>query len=254
MTKMRHTGALLMAIAMCGVVGTGCSQGDSQGQTGEASSSEGEALVLFQDPSRSGPRLDVYEFNGHPAISVGGPIGTESLLAATVAPDSIADLYRAVHPEAAEVPAELLALSERLAPALAELRSLPHSDAPPVTVDKTQSAFNSTVCKNFSDGGYTYVPLQCTWSGSTNQRSIFNWPLNITAGDRTYGWNPNNTSATMSWWAADSQGLFYVAWSITLPQYWWNWMSIGGGGPYFVGLTLPSGWNGELGLTHHDRQ
>ncbi|HWA77624.1 MAG TPA: hypothetical protein VG937_35045 [Polyangiaceae bacterium] len=249
MTKMRHASALLVAIAMSGVVGTGCSQGDPQGETAEAST---EGLLLFKDPSQSGPRLDVYDFNGLTAISVGGPIGTESVLAVSSATESLDSLYRALHPEATQVPAELIALSDRVAPALAKLRTLPSSDAPPVTIDKSLSQFNSVACKNFVEGSVKYVPLQCTWSGSTNSRSIFNWPLNITAGDRTYGYNLNNTTATMRWWAADAQGIFYKAGQITLPANWLNWMSFSSGGPYFADIVLPSGVTGELGLTHHD--
>jgi len=253
MMNQRHIGAGLLVLAMMGVGASGCSQGDPQGESVESAIPSSDAEFLFKDPSESGPRLDVYDFNGHAAISVGGPIGTEGILTAATATDSLTDLYRALHPEATEVPAELVALNERVAPALAELRALPHSNAPAVQVDKTQAAFNSTVCKTFTEGAVKYVPIECTWNGSVTGRSIFHWPLNITAGDRTYGWNPNNLNATMRWWAADAQGLFYVAWSINLPPYWWNWMSLGSGGPYFADLTRPSGAPAaELGLTHHD--
>jgi hypothetical protein len=255
MTIKRHTAAGLLACAIMGLSAAGCSQADPQGETPEsasASTPSSEAIVLFKDPSETGPRLDVYDFDGHAAISVGGPIGTESVLsAAAAATDSITDLYRALHPETTDVPAELVALSERLAPALAELRAQPHSDAPPVSVDKTQAAFNSTVCKNFSEGAVKYIPLACPWSGSTTSRQIFNWPLNITAGDRTYAWNPNQANATLNWWAANAQGQFVIVGSINLPAYWWNWMSMGSGGPFFAQLNLAYG-TGELGLTHHD--
>jgi hypothetical protein len=255
MTIKRHTAAGLLACAIMGLSAVGCSQADPQGEAPESASAStpaSEAIVLFKDPSESGPRLDVYDFDGHAAISVGGPIGTESVLsAAATATDSITDLYRAIHPGTAEIPAELVALSERLAPALAELRAQPHSDAPPVSVDKTQAAFNSTVCKTFREGAVKYTPLACPWSGSTTTRQIFQWPLSITAGDRTYAWNPNAANSTLTWWHANAQGLFVPAASINLPAYWWNWMSMGSGGPYFAELKIAYG-TGELGLTHHD--
>lgn len=253
MKRMRHTTAVLMAIAMAGATGAGCSQGDPQGESSEAASAATEGLVLFKDPSQSGPRLDVYDFNGNAAISVGGPIGTEALITAASANESLDSLYRALHPEAKQVPAELIALNQRLAPALANLRTLPRSDAPPAVVDKSLANFNALACKSFNEGAIRYVAVQCTWSGATSSRSIFNWPLNITAGDRTYGWNNNNTGATMRWWAENAQGIFYVAGSINLPVYWMNWMSFSSGGPYFADISLPSAWGpGELGLTHHD--
>jgi hypothetical protein len=254
MTIKQRMGAGFLVCAMMGLVAAGCSQGDPQGETEAsvgASTPSSEALVLFRDPTESGPRLDVYEIDGHAAISVGGPIGTEAVLTSATATDSITDLYLAIHPGVAEVPAELVALSERLEPALAELRLQPHSSAPPVTVDKSQSSFNATVCKNFTEGSVKYIPMSCLWGGAVSSRNNFTWPLSITAGDRTYGWNANAANATMTWWHSNSQNLFVPVWSINLPAYWWTWMSIGSGGPYFAEIKLAYG-TGELGLTHHD--
>lgn len=251
MTTVRRAGAGFLAFALLGTAAVGCGQGD----TGE-SSSPSSAPLLFKDPSSSGPRLDIYEVEGHAAISVGGPIGTEAVLAGSTGFESLEDLYRAVHPDATVVPAELTALSARLAPALAELRALPRPEVEPVSIDttqidKTQAAFNSTVCKNFSEGSERYAPAECPWSGSANQISIFHWPLTINAADRTYGWNPNNRTATINWWAYPPGGAAYIAWYINLPAYWWNWMSIYSGGPFSADIRSANGVNGELGLTHH---
>ncbi len=253
MTKVRRAGAGLLAFTLMGVVAAGCSQGDTQEESSTPSS---EATLLFKDPSTSGPRLDVYEVEGQAAISVGGPIGTEATLARATGTESIEELYRAIHPDAAEVPSELVALDARLAPALAQLRELASTRADavafePPQLDKNQAAFNSTVCKNFAEGSERYTPVECPFKASGNEVSIFQWPLSINAADRTYGWNPNPRSATISWWAFPPNAAAYVAWSITLPQYWWNWMSIYSGGPYSAVLRSAGGINGELGLTHH---
>ncbi|HEY0712014.1 MAG TPA: hypothetical protein VGF45_05035 [Polyangia bacterium] len=206
-----------------------------------------EAPFLFKDPSTSGPRLDVYDFDGQAAISVGGPIGTEARLAGITGTDSLEELYRAVHPDVAVVPHELVALGERLAPALAELRSRPRPvQAQTATIEKSQSAFNTAVCRSFKDGSFKYTPVECQWSDGIDQLVSFHNPNNIYAGDRTYGWNNNNRTAKMNW----SKNAV-TAYSITLPSYWWNWMSVGGGGPYYAYIFLSGGYTGELGLTHH---
>jgi hypothetical protein len=241
----------IIGIILLGVAAAGCGEAPSQESAPMQASTEAatEAELLFRDPSTSGPRLDIYDFGGHAAISVSGPIGTEDQLAGLSA-DSIEELYLGVHPEAATIPAELTALGERLAPALAELRAMPRpTNTQPAVIEKSQAAFNSSVCKIFYEASYKYVPLECQWSSGIDQLLSFNSPNNISAGDRTYGWNNNSVQAKM-YWGKNAM----MVYQITLPAYWWTWMSVLSGGPYYAKIYLSGGWTGELGLTHHDRR
>jgi hypothetical protein len=240
-----------LGLALIGVAAAGCGEAPTQeAAEQDAAETATDAAALFRDPSTSGPRLDVYDFDGHAAISVSGPIGTEAQLAGLTVTDSLEDLYKAVHPDATTVPAELIALSDRLAPALAELRSMPRpADAKPATIEKSQSAFYASVCKIFPESTYKYVPLECQWSDGIDQLLSFASPNNILAGDRTYGWNNNPVQAKMYW--GKNAAMVY---QITLPQYWWTWMSVASGGPYYAKIYLSGGWTGELGLTRHGRR
>jgi hypothetical protein len=235
----------MVGIMLLGVAAAGCGEAPADASVQTAT----DAALLFRDPSASGPRLDVYDFDGHAAIAVSGPIGTEAQLAGLNA-DSLEELYRGVHPDATSIPAELLALGERLAPALAELRSAPRpSDATPAIVNKSESDFYNAVCVTFQQFPYRYVPLECQWDTGMDQQLIFQNPHHILAGDRTYGWNHNSVTAKMYWGRNAA-----MAGQITLPAYWWTWMSMTSGGPYYAMIYLSGGWTGELGLTHHSRR
>jgi hypothetical protein len=248
--RIRHgiVGLVLTGVA---AVAAGCGEAPMQDSapTEEVGQSATEAPMLFRDPSTSGPRLDVYDFGGHAAISVSGPIGTEAQFSGITA-ESVEDLYRAVHPDTTTIPAELIALGERLAPALAELRAMPRpAEASPAVIQKSYSDFSTNVCRTFWAGSYRYEPVECQWDTGMDQLLIFRNPPHINAGDRTYGYNANPVQAKMHWGRNA-----VMAFQITLPAYWWNWMSVYSGGPYYAELRLSGGWTGELGLTHHRRR
>jgi hypothetical protein len=237
----------IAGIILLGVAAAGC--GEASPPADDSTQTATDAALLFRDPSTSGPRLDVYDFDGHAAIAVSGPIGTEDQFAGLNA-DSLEELYRGVHPDAITVPAELTALGERLAPALADLRSMTSpAEARPAIIEKSESDFYAATCKIFPQSPYKYVPLECNWDTGIDQQLIFHSPNNILAGERTYGWNHNPVTAKM-YWGKNA----VMAGQITLPAYWWTWMSMTGGGPYYAAIYLSGGWTGELGLTHHGRR
>jgi hypothetical protein len=214
-----------------------------------------EPLVLFKDPSTSGPRLDVYDFDGHAAISVSGPIGSEGLVSDFKGGETLAELYRALHPNAVSVPADLIALDARLAhdfEAL-QLAARPPIEAEPAPIEKSESAFRSTLCRNFTEGNQRYTYIHSLWDNTYAEGVSVGWPTDdrIRAGDRTYAWNANAYKGRLVWYKARS---WTVAGESILPPYWWNWMSISSGGPYWAMLwkfdhTVPD--YTERGLTWH---
>lgn len=214
------------------------------------------ADFLFMDPHGSGPRLDVFALgDGGVSVSVGGPIGseTDSLLSASA--DSLADLYRLLHPEATSAPEELLELERELAPVLQELaarRAAVTEARPRATIEKSRDSFRAATCKTFRASDSRWVPLECKYNDSTTGLWI-GTPSNITAGDRTYGWNDVGGTAQLCWSTPQGSN---SAWCIGLPQYWWNWHTLYTGGPYNASLISNSYpmISGPRGLTHHDRE
>lgn len=217
-----------------------------------------ESPRLFTDPSTSGPRLDVFDVDGSIAISVGGPIGTEGEVLPRLSYDSsLVELYRSLHPEELEVPSDLEALDELVAPMLTALAESVRAEAPPaasgdvVRVVKSQSTFNSTVCKTFTEGSSRYTPVKCNWAANVNFVTA-SGDQSVQAGDRVYGWNGVNSEAQIKFFpcleGCNPSG------TITLPPFWWTWASMSSGGPYAADLH-PMTWvqnpGGERGATHH---
>jgi hypothetical protein len=217
--------------------------------------SAADPLVLFKDPSTSGPRLDVYDFDGHAAISVSGPIGSEEMVSGFKGGETLVEIYRALHPNSATVPADLMALDARLEPDLTALRSAvrPPIEAEPAPIEKSESAFESTLCRDFREGNTRYTYIHSIWDNTYAEGVSVGWPTydRIHAGDRTYAWNANAYEGRLKWYKARSGT---VAGTIILPPYWWNWMSMASGGPYWASLlkidsTVPD--YTERGLTWH---
>jgi hypothetical protein len=255
----RHLSTIGMGFALLFVGAAGCASGNTTDPA-----SVPEARALFKDPSSSGPRLDVYDVDGHAAIAVSGPIGSEERVAGLSGDESLAEIFRALHPDAAKMPSELGALDARIAPELAAIRAAarPAQEATPATFDKSQSAFNSTVCKNFpgSSSTYVYKPQQCDYravggdvAGVGIQFGNPNTSL-IQSGDRTYGWNNNASQASLTWFYIPPGGGVAPGGGISIPAYWWTWCSVTGGGPYFAYLAS-NNWQladgGDKGLTWH---
>jgi hypothetical protein len=238
--SLRTWGAVL-GLALMGAGAAGCGEAAIGTDLEQA-----EAPLLFKDPSPSGLRLDVYDFNGEAAIAVEGPIGTEGRLADLPDTDSLEQLYRAIHPEASTVPAELSALSQRLAPKLAALRSMQRPERPAATFDKSLASFNSTVCKSFKVGNSKYTPIECPWKASTKGITIAHAPATILPGDRTYGWNAVNSPGKMHWISLDPA----IAATANMSPMTWKWLSITGGNKAYW-ADIENTVAGELGLTHH---
>lgn len=212
-----------------------------------------ESTVLFGDANTSGPRLEVLDFNGDVAVSVSGPIGTETATLAGLRPDAtLVDIYRHLHP-GAFVPSELVALDQRIAPSLNGIVSSPSLAEPPpqpVVVDKTSLDFGRIVCQTFVvDRSISYVPVNCVWAindtvlpdGATSLRGY-----TIPANDRAYGWNNKSTPAQIRWYLNGGSTLAGVT---NLPAFYWNWSSVLSGGPYQVKIVSDNA--GEMGFTHH---
>jgi len=223
----------------------GCSAADETATPAAAAS-----VALFEDPSTSGPRLDIYDSGGEATIAVSGPIGTEAALSGFNGQESLTDIYRALHPEVATVPSELVALDEQIRPKLAALRARPRAatEAAPALIEKSESAFNSAVCKNFTEGSARYTVKYCNWGLACGVTT--NWAKpEILPGDRTYAWNHNDKSSTLRWLLPNT---YTPVASAVIPPYWWTWMTYtGGGGPFWATLDGGAACQQERGITWH---
>lgn len=212
---------------------------------------------LFKDQHSSGPRLDVFTLpDGGISVSVGGPIGSETDALLSASAESLSDLYRLLHPEVTGVPDELVDLDRTLAPEIARQRAagpVAGEVLPRASIEKSQSSFQATVCQTFTNGVYEgWNPVECQYSENTTGLWV-GTPSKITALDRTYGWNDVGGSAMLCLFTPTGSNNTGTQ-CITLPSYWWNWMSMSGGGPYYSSLvsnTYPQ-ISGPRGLTHHD--
>jgi hypothetical protein len=219
-----------------------------------------ELTPLFSDPSSSGLTLEVFEADGNLAVFVGGPIGTEIDARQNLGSNSsLAQLYRNLHPTASEIPTELLELDEIVAPLLASRAEFAATEAPPAatlqdvaenTVEKSESAFRSTVCKTFTEGNFRYTPVECHWKANINLVSA-STGLTVKAFDRAYGWNNTIHEAKIAFFPCleGCNGAF-----VDLPASWWKagWML--SGGPYVAAIhpkTFVLNPGGDRGGTHH---
>jgi hypothetical protein len=210
--------------------------------------------LLFKDPNTNGPRLDVYDANGHAAVAVSGPIGSEGILGALDDSQSLTGLYRAIHGTAAAIPNELTLLEGRFAAEFAAIRSNPRHVEPVAdpTLGKSWNSFVASVCKRFRASDSTeYKPIVCIWDDYS--ASISSDTNNIQGGDRTYGWNANSGWSFLRWIEGNS-----VPGGIYIQPYWWTWFTIFGGGPYGARIACISNAqhpgpcvSGERGLTWH---
>jgi len=215
------------------------------------------AEYLFKDPHSSGPRLDVLALDdGGVSVSVGGPVGSETDALLSASPESLSDLYRLVHPEVTSVPDELLDLDRALAPEIAKQRAagpVAGELLPRATIEKSQSSFMANACQTFTVSNQEgWTPVECKYSENTTGLWV-GTPSNITGLDRTYGWNDVGGSAMLCLFTPQGSNNTNTQ-CITLPAYWWNWISMSGGGPYYASLisnTYPQ-ISGPRGLTHHD--
>jgi hypothetical protein len=240
----------LSLILLLGAGAVGCSDNAAE----ELSTTE--APALFTDPHTSGPRLDVYEFDGRAAISVSGPIGSEAN--ALNAGETLVEIYSALHPNSA-VPDALVELDARIAQDLAALPSTPHAapeaSLPAPVIEKSESSFRSTVCKPFGDQSVRYDPQTCEYRFSHFIYSPDPGAAvpRIASGDRTYAWNESSSEARLSWHHNNGMVPQVVA-STTLPAYWWRWMSFtGAGAPFWAVLQSNPGADGAKGITWHKR-
>jgi hypothetical protein len=248
-TNRRAGASLLLGVTALISLATGCSSGDAPED--ELAT---EQTLLFKDPSTSGPRLDVYDVQGHVAIAVGGPIGSEAMLGNFNGSQSLAEIYRVLHPDVATLPEDLVALDERVAPEVEALRlaDRPPVDAPSPTFDKSWESFFATVCRTFTEGSATYTVQSCVWVPSGGQ-TVGLTPTDpggaIDGGDRTYGWNHNAGTSRVRWTRASNN---VVAATFTLPPYWWNWFTHYGNFRYRATIYGASASvDGERGLTWH---
>jgi hypothetical protein len=232
-------------ILLTGFAAIGCSQDD-----GTQSDNVGtEPLFLFKDPATAGPRLDVYEIEGRAAISVGGPMGTEARIAQVSGLESLAELYRVIHPDITEIPKELIGLTERVISERAELDGSPRPAVKTAEIAKDERPFDDAVCRTFASSSARYTPVDCRWDPNISYLVVGGQQINdLVRNDRVYVWNNNPRTATLEHRLVG--GFLYA--SLAVPQYWWTYMTITRDGPYMTADVVPAGSvRGELGLTHH---
>jgi hypothetical protein len=215
-----------------------------------------QSPVFFRDPSTSGPRLDVYDFDGHPVISVSGPIGSEKIRDSLSGDESLVETYRALHPDRSAPPAELIDLDRRFAPELAAIRAAtPPDDGRSAVFEKTQAGFLGQACQEFRISSFTvFRPQECPWTRDLGLGivRVGHNPNRINAGDRVYGWNNTNRTAIIPINSLDGSLPLHPG----LAAHTWGFFTAPStGGPFRAAILSNSATlnQGDAGVTWHRR-
>lgn len=249
----------------CGIVDPGSGMGAAADDVGtqEPSFSASPLLepssptILFEDAAADGRGLTVVDLGADRlGVMVNAPIGTTLPMAPQ---GSLADLYRAIHPDAAELPVALLRAdstatdmrrrwdSNRRSEFLAE-------EPGSVLIEKSQTTFNNALCHDFSDGPYIYSVQVCSfalgWIATTYDGSAPH-AYSLRCYDRSYAWNNSGTAATVEWLQVHTAFWGTVTW--TLPAFTWSWFSVycSDSNVRFSAEIVNGGPNPELGITWH---
>jgi len=239
--------ALLIALAAC------------QGPDAPVSSPDGQAApengkVLFSENFSDAGSFEILAnpsggFNSIVQAGIGSE--AERLLAASSAQPTLADVYRSLHGGVQEVPAVVAQASEQFEGRESSARDLSPS-VDPLAKAASQSDFQSSLCRSFLEGSWKWNPAACVWDGSRNFIRVEGVYSDGYYPDRVYAWNQTAWTATMS---LSSGSPFYPSpnsWKPTIGAYGVGWIQWGGTYSGAVAMmALPSGKNGELGLTDH---
>lgn len=248
-------GILTIAIGSAAIALSACQEAGypAAADAGEPVS-QGPTL-LYSGTFPDGAALQIVSGPGNEInYSVQTPIGSgaEKRMRLSASQATLADVYRILDPDAAEVPAKVreisddLASRQALAPASADA-SEPETAAP---LAKTADAADDWVngyCRDFRVGNilYRFKSGVFKWSANSVIPSI-DAPLrsdNVLM-DRAYGWNMTPYTGTMSLTAS--------TWKPSIPPntvMWVQW-----GGVYQDGLprlSLPSGKLGQIAISSH---
>jgi hypothetical protein len=250
--------ARAMGLALICGNAAGCGQPDGTkiAETDESIGATQQAVYLFKDPVSTGPRLDVYDFDGHAAMAISGPI--ESLRDLMNVGATLREAYLRVHPTTNEVPLELLRLEDQFAADIAALKSQPDrsTDLEIANIDKSESAFMAQACQHVFEGSIRYSPIECHYQANVS-RLLFVGDrfdpgdgFRMRSGARTYGWNATSTAAEMGWQGPDTR----IVAIITLPPFWFTYLTVSGvtgGHRGFIFRNNPGVVIGDQGLSWH---
>lgn len=240
--------ALLLALAACQGPETPVSAPD-----GHPAASEHETILFSEPFSDAGTFQILAEPSGGYSAIVQAGIGTqaEQLLVASSVQPTLADVYRSLHGGAEEVPAVVARASAYSAGREPAARG-DSPGAEPLGKAASQSAFQSTLCRNFLEGSWKWNVSKCVWDGSRNFLRVEGVNSDGYYPDRVYVWNKTAWTATMS---LASGSPFYPSpnpWKPTVGPNYVGWIQWGGTYSGAVAMiALPSGRSGELGLTDH---
>jgi hypothetical protein len=234
------------------VLAAGCSAENPDNDSTQIA--EGATLVYEDTFASDGTFHVISDDQGKVGFSVRAPIGSEAEALATAASvqDSLAGVYRKLHPETETVPEELQVLSDAMAEQQAEFqasgawRELPEPEAFSEELhDKSQSSFEAAVCKTIYGGSnHWYFLSDCKYRNANSVTTAAVMWGNDYHMDRSFGWNETAYTATHS--------LSASTWKPTIPPYTFYYTEWGGVyDKARATIKLPSGKYGPLGITAH---
>jgi hypothetical protein len=231
-----------------------CNSADPSAQADHPPAAEGkDGEILYSETFSDSGRFSITkDLDGKYAYNVQARIGSEAekLLAASSPQLTLADVYRSLHENRAEVPAVVAEISEKLGTNTAAdgIRSEPDQA---LRKSASLNSFSTAYCRDIKEGNITWSWLGCFWLA--NDHYIVTPWVTSQAGstDRVYAWNATPYTATLSLWNAGHASQPNTA-RLTLQPYWVTWFQwYGTYSNAYAYMELPAGKTGELGLVNH---
>jgi hypothetical protein len=223
----------------------------------------GESLaeIVYEVAFSDTGRLSVVRGqDGVLSVNVTGAIGADddAVGARAIGKSTLEEVYLALMPNEADVPAPLASLSKEFKAQQDEALALAAGRASEQLPTVEQQAargvakdFWSQACQTFVESGVTWVPLECRLN-SCNAVSLpcyaeTSWAL-MGTNDRSYAWNATNYSAY--------HGTTGPGGSHVVPRYTWQWGWWGGSysnaNAWVSHDFLATNSAGQMGITVHD--
>jgi hypothetical protein len=249
-------GILTLAIGGAAMAFSACQNPAGTSATGASEPVPQNGTLLYSDTFADGGMLQIVsgpdnEIN----YSVQTPIGSEAekRMRLSSSRATLAEVYRALHPDASEVPAKVQVISDDLAsrrafaPATPDL-STPMASAPLAKTAAAYDDWKSAYCRTFIEGSIAYRFIKGAFKYGANVLTPdAGLNSNGVLMDRSYGWNMTSWTATMML----SRGGIND-WKPTLSPNSVGWVQWGG--VYqnvYPAIVLPTGKVGQIAITAH---
>lgn len=242
--------SILFALTACDSPEAPASSASGPGASGE------DGRILFSEPFADSGLFQIAENGtGGLVFAVQARMGTkaEHLSIASAGKATLADVYRALHEGAPEVPEAVALASARMGDPrpVATDASVARPQEPALAKSASQAGFQSAFCKDIQESPFIWRWQTCDWVADANSLTTPFVDSDNRGTDRVYAMNNTNTTATMSLWNLD-QTSSPNTWKPALAPFWMTWFQWGGTYSFAIAkIGLPFGRHGELGLSTH---